>query len=82
MPRSGELPIPGARIPDCRQRIDPDGDRCRKADGRESTYSERAFNQALRQIQLPADFVRVMSSNFGMREGMISDFVAFSVLTL
>src|SRR6266403_177428 len=45
-------------------------------------YSERAFNQALRQIQLPADFRACNVVELWMREGMISNFVAFGVLAL
>src|SRR6267143_1070392 len=44
---------------------------------------ERAFNQALRQIQLPADFRACnVAVEPWMREGMISDFMAFGVLAL
>src|SRR5882762_8695285 len=45
-------------------------------------YSERAFNQALRQIQLPADFRARNVVELWMREGVISNFVAFGVLAL
>jgi len=38
-------------------------------------YSERAFNQALRQIQLPADFRGCDVVELWMGEGMIANFV-------
>src|SRR6266850_2522845 len=45
-------------------------------------YAERALNQAFGQIQLPADFRACNVVELWMREGMISNFVAFGVLAL
>ena len=57
-------------------------DAVRRAE-KDRLYPERAFNQALRQIQLPADF-RACNAvvELWMSKGMISNFMAFGILAL